>query len=155
MGKYCLFLILPILSLSGCVKTKKDQTSFAKQTSSKTSVFINYEYEDLGNRLVLWDDIPHLGHEHYFVYLFSRTCGHCQRIKNLMIPMIIEREFCYACETSNEHRICADPETGSFLEIDFCILGYPTMIEVKSGELIDFASGENEVLTFFNLKYSL
>lgn len=155
MGKYCLFFILPIAFVSSCVKTRKDTTSFAVQTSQESIGLINYEYEDLGSRLILWDDVAYLGHYHYFVYFFSRTCGHCQKIKNLIIPMLLDREFSYACESSNEHRYCSDPKLGPFNKIDFCILGYPTMIEVKNGELVDYASGENEVLSFFNSKYSL
>ena len=155
MGKYCLIFILPAILLTSCLKSDKEETSFALQTSSEYIGPINYEYEDLGNRLILWDDVSYIGHFHYFVYFYSRTCGHCQKIKNLIIPMIIEREFCYACEASNEHQICSKPQTGLFSEIDFCILGYPTMIEVLNGELVDFASGENEVLSFFNSKHSL
>lgn len=153
MRRFFILTFLPILLLAGCVDKKEQQdSSKTGATSSETFGLISYEYEDLGDKLIFWDDVPNVGLPHYYVYFFSRTCGHCQRIKDLVIPNLLRRKIYFACESSREHLFCSVTSKGLFGEIDFCIAGYPTIIEVKNGAIVKSVSGENEVLSFLNSK---
>ena len=153
MRRFFILTFLPILLLNGCVDKKESQDSYnTNNNSSETYGLISYEYEELGEKLIFWDDVPNISLTHYYVYFFSRTCGHCQRIKDLVIPNLLKRKIYFACEAAREHVICSTTPKGIFGEIDFCIAGYPTIIEVKNWAIVKSASGENEVLSFLNSK---
>ena len=153
MRRIFILTFLPILFLNGCVDKKESQDSpNTSNFSSETYGLISYEYEDLGEKLIFWDDVPNIGLVHYYVYFFSRTCGHCQRIKDLVIPNLLKRKIYFACESSREHVFCSITPKGNFGEIDFCIPGYPTIIEIKNWAIVKSVSGENEVLSFLNTK---
>lgn len=152
MGKFCLVLVLSMLLISGCKKEQATDISQVEISSSENFGLINYQYEELGDKLIYWNEIYLFNLDHFYVYFFSRTCGHCEKIRNLVLPILLKRRIYFACEASNEHKICMYPETGNLNEISLCILGYPTIAEFKSGSLVKYASGENEVLSFLNSK---
>lgn len=153
MRRKFLLLTLPILLLTSCRSDKTSQEGFSSyQSSSETFGLINYQYEELGDKLIYWEDVPRIELSHYYVYFFSRTCGHCENIRNLVIPNLLKRKIFFACEASNSTVLCNHQNYGSFSQIDFCIIGYPTIIEVKNWAVIRYANGENEVLSFLNTK---
>lgn len=145
-GLVCLLAI----ALVGCVK--KSDTSVLLTTSSKAdiSIKISYEYDDLEEKIIYWDEIPLVDLNEFYVYFFSRTCVHCQKIKQQVIPLILKHNNCFACESSNEFEFCALQPTGNLKEIDFCIIGYPTAVYFKRGCVITYANGENEVLALLS-----
>ena len=152
--------IVTLLSLSlfltGCVsKEDSSQTSFIDNSGDKSESKLAYDYADLDGHFVFWDDVIHLDVLHYYVYFFSRTCGHCEIIKSHVLPFILSTEYAYACEASSEHKLCTNPSTGPLDQINFCILGYPTIVEIKSRMLVRYASGESEVLEFLNKNTTL
>ena len=153
MRRKFVILLLPALLLSGCVDNNTQNVSSGEIVSTTETVgLINYEYEDLGEKLIYWDDIPNMELPHYYVYFFSRTCNHCQHIKNLVIPILLRKRIFFACESSKEHRVCSNQFYGDIKTIDYCILGYPTIIEIKNGSIVRYANGENEVLSLLNTK---
>ena len=153
MKRKLLVLSLAALLVTACVSPQTSDSSFLiKVESSETVGLVEYEYEDLNEKLIKWSDIYTIERNHFYVYFFSRTCGHCERIKNLVIPMLLNRRIYYACEASEEHQICYNPEMGHLTQIDFCIRGYPTIVEIQNWALVRYASGENEVLSFLNSK---
>lgn len=153
MREKFLFLFLIVVTLAGCTNNSLSTDSSAKEGfSNETCGLINYEYEELEDKLVYWDDVPNINLNHYYVYFFSRTCSHCERIRNLVIPNLLHRRIFYACEASNQTKICGLQPKGSFDEIDFCILGFPTIVEVKDWCVVKYVNGENEVLSFLNTK---
>lgn len=145
-GLVCLLSI----TLVGCVK--KSGTSALLTTSSKVdiSIEISYEYDDLEEKIIYWDEIPLIDLNEFYVYFFSRTCIHCQNIKEQVIPMILKHTNYFACEASNEFEFCAIQPTGNLNEINFCIIGYPTAVYFKNGCVITYANGEKEVLTLLS-----
>ena len=153
MRKFFVPFFLLSLILTGCKNNSTGiSSSLNMQNTTETNRTVEYNYEDLGEKLIYWDDVPIINLDHYYVYFFSRTCNHCQRIKNLVIPILLKRRIYYGCEASSEHQICSVTMIGKIGEIDFCILGYPTIIEIKNREVIHNVSGENEVLSFLNSK---
>lgn len=153
MRKFFVPFFLLSLIFTGCKNNSTGiSSSLNKANTTETNWTVEYNYEDLGKKLIYWDDVPIINLDHYYVYFFSRTCNHCQRIKNLVIPILLKRHIYYGCEASSEHQICSVTMIGKIGEIDFCILGYPTIIEIKNREVIHNVSGENEVLSFLNSK---
>ena len=148
-----MLLALIAMTLASCTNNSSNEgTSLATISENETKGLINYKYEDLGDKLIYWEDIPNINLNHYYVYFFSRTCSHCERIRNLVIPNLLSRRIYYACETSNQSKLCGLQPKGSFDVIDFCILGYPTIIEVKDWCVVKYVNGENAVLSFLNTK---
>ena len=153
MRRKFLLFILPSLFLNGCVN-KEGQQNLSSNTQEKTETIglISYDYEELEEKLIQWDDIEGIDLNHFYVYFFSRTCNHCQRIKNLVIPNLLKRKIFFACEASGEHVLCGDQRYGPLSQINFCILGYPTIVEFKNWAVVKYANGENEVLSLLNTK---
>lgn len=153
MGRKLFLFSLVAFGLSSCFQPGLENTSFTINVQSSEDLgLIKYEYEDLNEKLITWTDVFSIELNHFYVYFFSRTCGHCERIKNLVIPNLLKRRIYYACEATEEHQICYNPQMGSLTQIDFCIKGYPTIVEIQNWALVRYASGENEVLSFLNSK---
>lgn len=144
------YLILFIPLLCSC-EISGSSTNTQQATTSDGPGLINYEYEDLGSKLVSWEDISLIDKEHYYVYFFSRTCSHCQRIKNLVIAKFLERRIYYACEVTNSVRYCSEM-TSDVPSPRICIIGYPSIVEVKYLEVVKNVAGAEEVLSFINSK---
>lgn len=146
---FWLSLIVPLIC--SCKFTGNSATPVATMAISDGPGLINYEYEDLGDKLVSWENISLIDREHYYVYFFSRTCSHCQRIKNLMIAKLLERRIYYACEVTNSVRFCSEM-TDDVPPPRICIIGYPSIVEVKYLEVVKNVAGADEVLSFINSK---
>ena len=92
-------LILPITAILilGCSPNKEAKA-------------IEYDYSDVADLTICWNDILSVESDKYFAYIYSPTCGHCNEIKkdvityalvnkgtlyfvpfNKMIPIIIDR----------------------------------------------------------------
>ena len=129
--------IVTLLSLSlfltGCVsKEDSSQTSFIDNSGDKSESKLAYDYADLDGHFVFWDDVIHLDVLHYYVYFFSRTCGHCERIKSHVLSFILSTEHAYACEASSDHEFCTNPSTGPLDQINFCILVILRLSKLKA-----------------------
>ena len=76
----------------------------------KETKAIEYDYSDVDDLTIFWNDILSVESDKYFAYIYSPTCGHCNEIKqdvityalvnkgtlyfvpfNKMIPIIIDR----------------------------------------------------------------
>ena len=150
-----LVFLIPVM-LCGCVKkTDTSNLSSTSLISNSESMHTNYDYDDISEQIVYWDEIPLIDLNEFIVYFFSRTCGHCQSIKQQVIPIILSRSNIFACEASNEFVFCNIQPIGKLDEIDFCIIGYPTAVYFKNGSVILYANGEKEVLGLLNQNISL
>ena len=67
-------LILPITSILilGCSPNKEAKA-------------IEYDYSDVADLTICWNDILSVESDKYFAYIYSRTCGHCNEIKQDVI----------------------------------------------------------------------
>lgn len=149
MRKILPVVFLSSLTLLSCNKKVISTTEIiTSQFSQSQSDIINYEYEILAEIMVYWEDVGSLPFEKYFVYFYSRTCAHCARLKNSIIPFILSRDDFYCCESSKEHRFCNNLKTGDFNPQTFCILGYPTIVEIEFGLVSRYITGEDEVFKF-------
>ena len=68
-------LILPLMTLLivGC-KNNKEEVK-AKE----------YDYSDVKELTVCWNNIFDIESENYYTYIYSETCGHCNEIKQQVI----------------------------------------------------------------------
>lgn len=143
MRKFLLLTILPIFVFSKC-----DSGSGKISTLEINSIEIAKDYDDLGRNLVSWEEIFSFDLKHFYVYFFSRTCSHCLNLKKSILYVISVNEEFFACESNGKHKFCNFPLVGEFDAVDFCIVGYPSIVEFKNNEIVNNIVGETAVLEF-------
>lgn len=141
MKKLISFTLL--LTLMGCSGSNSIQ-------SLDYTPSISHDYSDMIDRFICWDDIFLLNKEHYFVYIFSYTCRHCNSIKNTVLEYAMNNDNFYFIEYSKVIPIVSDIEsTINQTELQYIgILGTPTLLEIYDNVLIMNAAGENEISNF-------
>lgn len=146
-------LFLPaVAALTGCFPLRNSSASSIDNFSSSGIIYErNYDYTEITDKLILWDDALYMPINSYYVYFFSKTCSHCERMKNSIIPIIIEQQNFYACESARNHVISMDAENNvGKRDIDLTIRGYPTLIFVQQGILKLNIAGENKIIDYLN-----
>ncbi len=58
-------------------------------SANKTVAAIEYDYSDVSNLTICWNDILSLSKDDYYVYIYSSTCGHCNEIKQEVISFAL------------------------------------------------------------------
>ena len=121
-------LLFITIVLGGCFM--QENTSSSK-TRTSTSIEV-LEYEDFKDRFLLFSNIFSIDKENYYVYFFSRTCGHCNNLKPFILKKAKEEDI-YFVESCEEIVFSEDvSSTIGLTSIDgFAILGYPTLIKIE------------------------
>lgn len=151
MKQKFIYLFLPaVTALTGCFpKAIQNESSIVNFYSSQTSYLRNYEYSEISNYLIIWNDIFFINKTEFYVYFFSKTCSHCERLKNAMIPVILNHEEFFACESSHDHIIEMDAETRIGIpDIELTIRGYPTLIYIENKIIKMNIAGEKQITNF-------
>jgi len=123
--------------------TEEKEVSNDQPTTQKTT----HNYDEIADRMILWDDVFKIVREKYFVYFFSKTCSHCRNIKDFMIEKILNNDNIFAVESSKDVVFVSDTSTtlGDIDKINFGILGYPTLIYVENYYLKNNEAGEKNI----------
>jgi hypothetical protein len=58
-------------------------------SANKTVAAIEYDYSDVSNLTICWNDILSLSKDDYYVYIYSSTCSHCNEIKQEVISFAL------------------------------------------------------------------
>lgn len=151
MKQKFIFLFLPaVVALTSCfTNAPQNNSSTVTFYSSETTFLRNYEYSEISNRLILWDDIFFIPKKECYIYFFSKTCSHCERLKNIMIPVILNHEEFFACESARDHIIEMDAETHIGIpDIELTIRGYPTLIYIENKTIQMNIAGEKQITNF-------
>ena len=121
-------LLFITIVLGGCFK---QETTSSSKTRTSTSIEV-LEYEDFKDRFLLYSNIFFIDKENYYVYFFSRTCGHCNNLKPFILKKAKEEDI-YFVESCEEIVFSEDvSSTIGLTSIDgFAILGYPTLIKIE------------------------
>ena len=125
--KIILFFISALLG--SCFK--QGQSSTSKTSSSSTSIK-SLDYGDFKDCFLFYSNIFSVDKEKYYVYFFSKTCGHCNNLKSFVLSKVIDKDI-YLVESSEEVIFKEDvSSTIGLTSIEgFGILGYPSLIEIK------------------------
>ena len=137
MKKILILFTFPLL-LSGCVETKTR----------------SYDYEDISNLTISWSEIFDISMTHYFVYIYSKTCGHCQKIKQDVLSYAMSHDDLYFVVYDKTIPIVEDVNNtiGKTNYEDIGIKGTPTLLEIFEHELISNIAGTTAIIeTLTNL----
>ncbi len=133
-----LFLLIAIL-LSSCAKAPMT-------TDEKTSFNSVYDYSDFVNRTIHFEDIFTIDFNHE-VYIFSKSCRHCENIKDLVLGYGFNKVDFYLLEFTSSIPVTSDISStiGAASYETVSVLGTPTLLVINSGLLEYNLAGENKI----------
>ena len=131
-----LILSLVSVSLLGC-STKEDV------------VLAEYDYSDVADQIICWKDVLSQHQDQYYAYIFSKTCGHCNEIKQTVITYALEHtDSFYFVEFNSQIPIINDASTtiGKSSIDEIGIVGTPTLFAINNGVLMENIPGTNRIV---------
>lgn len=153
MKHIILSISLVFLALvTGCSKTTSKDTSL-----SETSTIIFYDYNLVDYLSIEWNRALLQEEEHYYVYIYSKTCGHCLEIKNDIIKCALkEIEKIYFIEYNDSIPIIEDREIVlEETDIDRCgVVGVPSLFEINQHAIVNYYLGGKEIIEILEKVFS-
>ena len=137
--KTCLLIATTLTScFSGESTSKKPSGSSSITTSSDLLT-----YDDVKDKMIFWSNVFAIDNDAYYVYFFSKTCTHCQNLKQFILEQAIKRDDIYFVEESKEVVFVKDTSiTIGLSSIDgLGILGYPSLIKIEKKRLTKNLAG--------------
>ena len=131
-------LILPITSILilGCSPNKEAKA-------------IEYDYSDVADLTICWNDILSVESDKYFAYIYSRTCGHCNEIKQDVITYaLVNKGALYFVPFNKTIPIIIDrtlPLEKDKVE-DLGIVGTPSMFLIVNHVVKENYVGKKEIV---------
>ena len=124
------YLLLAV-ALSSCFSNAQPYKTSSKPSSSSNTL-IELSYDDVKGKTIFWSNIFSIDSDDYYVYFFSKTCSHCQNLKQFIIEKALARGDIYFVESSDEDVFVKDVSiTIGLTSIEgFGILGYPSLVEI-------------------------
>ena len=133
-----ILFIAALLILASCKK---------KTISSEEKI---YDYADVRDNFIKWEEILSIDKEHYYAYVFSFSCGHCKEIKQDILTKVIEYGWnIYFIEYESEIPIVDSsvPYVGVSNYQELGIIGTPTLFEISNKIVVDRFTGSKEIIT--------
>ena len=85
-----LFLLIFIPFLSSC-NNLKSATTIYPSVSWDEDYEVEHFYYEIKDYEIEWEQIFDIELNEYYVYFYSKTCGHCSELKNWIIQKRIEK----------------------------------------------------------------
>lgn len=135
-------LILFVILLTGCF-SNESTTSKSSTRPIPTILTSEYDYDDVKDKTIYWSNIFSITNDDYYVYFFSKTCSHCQSLKDFVVKKAIERGDIYFVESSDQDIFLKDvSSTIGLTSVEgFGILGHPSLIEITNKTIIKNIAG--------------
>ena len=134
-------LITPLLA--GCTQSQsKVDISDGKE---------QLDYSDFADIKIDWKNLFLPAKSQYFVYIYSKSCGHCNNIKPVVLDYIYnEKDWFYMIEFSSVIPLISNTKNtiGKQDIKDLGILGTPTMLGITNKYLSLNIAGEKDILEF-------
>ena len=126
-----IIFLLEAIALSGC--EAKTVTSSKTQPINSSSEERQYSYDEVNDKMIFWSNIFGVDQDDYYVYIFSKTCSHCESLKSFIIPLALERSDIYFVEASEQVVFIEDASsTIGLTSIEgLGIVGYPSLIKIR------------------------
>lgn len=146
--KTLLFILLTILC--SCVPVEKGTTKQSR--TSEILYSIEHSYSEIYRLKIKWSQVFEIDLDHYFVYFYSKTCSHCQNLKNYVIEVALKTEAIFFVEASDDVILknSAKPQFNSTSAEIFAISGYPSIAEISNKICVRNVSGEEQILPILN-----
>ena len=142
--KFLTLLITPLLI--GCQNTGKQDSS----ANGKGG----FDYSDFEDVKLEWNELFSPAKSQYFAYIYSLSCGHCERIKEAVLNTVnIHKNLFYLIEYSEVIPIITNTSQtiGKEKIEEVGILGTPTLIEVSNKFIALNIAGESEITDYLSL----
>lgn len=135
-------ILLVTLTLLSCSKVEL-------QTSEETTICSSYDYDYFASRTIDFNNIFNFDYD-YEVYIFSKSCRHCENIKDLVLSYALLNNDLYFVEFSNSIPLTNDISStiGVDRYEDVYILGTPTLLVIKSKVLTANIAGEKNITNY-------
>lgn len=111
------------------------------------------EYSEISHLKIFWKDIFNQEENHYYVYLYSLYCSHCNAIKNFMIESALTgNKKIYFIQASGEHVINEEKAKENNVDSleNLAIRGYPTLLELTNKIVTKNVAGESAIKLVVN-----
>ncbi len=141
--------ILPFIFLAqmpSCAPNKSGNVTITFEEISEQEV--NHDYVEISQFRIAWNETFDQELDEYFVYYFSMTCSHCQKLKNFIIEKALERGDIFFVEASADDVIknsvisTFNSSSAEFL----AILGYPSLVKISHKILVENVAGDDAIL---------
>lgn len=115
--------------------------------ASSLAEYIEHDYLEIKDKEIVWSDLFSKD-DHYYCYIYSEYCTHCEHIKNQVIEKALSIDNLYFIHFQKDIPIFTDITTTiGETDIDkMGILGTPTFIEIENHTVSNHVAGEKEVL---------
>lgn len=121
---------------------------------SNKSAIKQLDYSDFISYQIEWKNVFFTAKSHYFVYVYSETCGHCEQIKQQVLNYVDSGNIdTYLVHFTKDIPVKNDVgETiGSTSIENVWILGTPTLLEIEDKVLITNVAGPSRILPLLYL----
>ena len=116
-------------------------------TITDSSLPEDFSYDIVVDKFIKWNNTFEVEEHDYYVYFFSPTCSHCNKLKNFIIPIIKEKGNIYLVESCAEIKFVKD--TSMVLGVDnisdFGIIGYPTLVRISDKKVDSYFIGVQSI----------
>lgn len=110
----------------------------------------SFDYSDFSEkRYISWEDM-FLFDGCYYVYIFSKTCSHCEKIKQQVLAFLVKEDCFYLIEGNKDIPRTNHPEEniGETRMENVAILGYPTLFLLENKAIKQVWTGEYEITSY-------
>lgn len=108
------------------------------------------DYDDFEKtRFILWEEM-FLFEGRYYAYIFSKTCPHCEKIKQQILSFLIKEDAFYFIEGNKDIPRTRNPQENikeTRIE-NVAILGYPTLFLLEDKMIKQVWTGEYEMIAY-------
>ncbi len=143
--KKLLILIFFSLLLNSCSLFSKDNTSMKNDGVSNE---IQHSYSEIKNKKLAWNYLFFDSDTPYYVYCYSLTCSHCNKIKNKVIEHALQNDNFYFYEDSS--LTCFSDEIDKTIGVNdikyLFIKGFPSLLKIEEKKLLKNLCGEDAII---------
>lgn len=121
------FLFLTVLILLSSCKVKEEYPLYAE-----------HEYSEVSAMTIPIENCFEMAENEYFIYIYLSRCGHCLKIKNMMIEFALSAKIpTYFVVFDEKIPIVNDVSMtiGASSVNEILILGIPTLIDITNKEI--------------------
>ena len=131
--------------LAGCHQEVQDITIEEEEST--------FDYSDFKDLNLEWKNLFSPAKSHYFVYIYSISCGHCRHIKKEVLEFVsMNKESFYLIEYTGDIKTKSNvSETLGKEKIEeIYILGTPTLLAITNWSLSLNIAGGDEILNYLS-----
>ena len=136
-------LFLSFAVLAGCsLQEKQSETPV-----DEVVIPISHEYSEVSDYELTWQTMFDVDEEHYYVYIYSTTCTHCEELKNYIIEKALNRGDIYFVKGSSKDQVTTDSKKliGAENPGDIYILGYPSLLLISNHKCTKNLAGSSQI----------